>query len=315
MIKNICLPLIGVSLALMNPVAQALEMEELLGKLRERQELFLTGSLEARQSSWTLSAQDAELAIDLIALATLTPSNAERAKSLAANLEISAIERLGPPRQRAWAFFTHEVGSKLIEIPLEPGDSIGTPVRSNRDGMKVYGYKDGITASYDEFYRQLLVSPGTADSVFQFRAQTIDPTLRDFPLFAAFKEAAALIAISQQGAASHRVSLEFNERKSLFHFDAPAGQFLLSRIDSEPTGNASGPRTLFLAGNYGTLPDSATPTLVPYTALNVQFVDGATQLDLFTVTKWSAAPVEAKQLEVRVPRGTNIIRGEPPLLR
>jgi len=314
MMKNCLIPLYAV-LILASPIAQALEMDELFEKLRQRQEAFLTGTVEARQSSWRLSAKDSEFAIDLIALATLTPSNAERAKTLAANLEISAIERLGPPRQRAWAFFTQEVGNKLIEIPLEPGDAIDRPVRSNRDGMKVYGYKDGITASYDELYRQLLISPGTADSVFQFRTQTIDPTLRDFPLFAAFKEAAALIAISQKGEGSYRVSLEFGGRRSYFHFDAPAGQFLLSRIDSEPVANTSGPRTLFLAGNYGSLPDSSTPTLVPYTALNVEFVDGGTQLDLFTVTKWSAAPVTAKQLEVRVPRGTNIIRGEPPVLR
>ncbi len=313
--KNTFHLFIALGLVLASPLAQALEMEELFEKLRSRQEVFLTGTLEARQSSWQLAAEDAEFAIDLIALATLTPSSAERAKTLSANLEIAAIERLGPPRQRAWAFFSHEEGNKLIEVPLEAGPSIDQPVRSIRDGMKVYGYKDGITASYDELYRQLLVSPGTADSVFQFRAQSIDPTLRDFPLLAAFKEAAAQITISKQGAMSYRVSLEFNGRRSQFHFDAPAGQFLLSRIDSEPLENTIGERTLFLAGNYGALPESASPVLVPYTALMVEFIDGGTKVDLFTVTKWSAAPVEAKQLEVRVPSGTNVIRGEPPAVR
>lgn len=279
-------------------------LEELFLLLGERQDIFHSGVLEVRESRWTLDDAEVERVREFAALMTRTPVGRERAHEFAGKMEMEMIGEFGDPEQRNWAMYRGELGKKLVEVPLEAGEDPSQPVPHRSKGMKVYGFKEGVTARFDQRAATLLVAPGDADSVFTFTSADIDPTLSRFALLDAMKRSGRGITVSTEGESRLRVRLEAAGQpgEGVYFFERTPDGLLLSRMVSGESENLAAHY-----GNYTRMFESKPP--VPLTSIRMEpQPDGGTLVRLHTVTKWERRPLERREIEIRVPKGTNVIQ-------
>lgn len=288
--------------------AQATEsLEALLRTLSERQGFFNDGILEVRQSDWSLDAhQGIESVLAVTDLFVRTPVGADRALANALKIESEAIALLGAPVQTAWAFYHCPAGSKLIEVPLEPGEKANDGPRPSRlKGLKMHGFQQGTIARYNQMAGALHLSKGSVDDAFAFRTRYVDPTIDRMELLQVLKQGARGVTISASG---HTVLVRVKSSPpEEFRFDALAdARYVLAHLRVGVTGSL--PKEECFFGNYARF--SGSPLAVPTSAMRTERNEGRLAASLFTVRKWERRPIERQEIEIRIPQGTKIVRDD-----
>ena len=279
-------------------------LNQLFSELARRQSLFASGVLESRQSVWLVDADDQRSALEFARLLTRTPVGGARARRMALHFEEEMLRELGDARQTLWVLHESPLGRKLSEIPLEPGASLGNPKPSSRRGMQVYGFKQGVAAHYDQMAGTLRLREDEADSAFGFRVEHQDPTLDGFALLAAFKQGERRISYSSDSDNSLIVKLRGRQLEN-YHFDMVGGHYLLATVAISNDGASTLSQSHF--GHYGRLGEQRLAA--PMCRLDIARQDGERHLvRLRTVVKWEPRQLARREIEIRIPRGTDVVR-------
>lgn len=284
-------------------------LDALFIDLAERQDLFPSGVIEARESVWTTDSEGGAAALDMARLLTRTPVGGARARQLAAKFEEELLRDLGDADQTLWVLNKSSVGSKLTEIPLEPGDTLTTQRPSRREGMRVHGFQDGIGALYDQMAGTLHLRRCDADSVFAFRARDLDPTLADFPLLMRMKTSGRLLSVSTDRDGAMIVSVR-GDGLSKYRFEQVGPIRLLAWLwVSEDGANPDG-QSFF--GHYGRIDEEGG--VAPMARVDIRRADepGGVRVRALTAIRWERRPLGKEEIEIRVPRGTEIVREDAP---
>ncbi len=287
--------------------AQATEaLEQLLSELSERQGFFSEGVIEVRQSVWRLPEGSADASVrPLVELLARTPVSTGRALATAKRMEAEASALLGRPSQTAWAFYHSPAGSRLVEVPLEPGERADEEPRPSRTaGMRVHGFQQGTVACYEQMAGELRLSEGTAEDAFAFRTGHVDPTLERMELLQMLKQGARGVSVSTSGASTLLVRLKTQPPEELLFERVDDGRHVLARRSVAVPGVPSARECFY--GNYARF--FGGWIAVPASTLCIYREGGATSVSLFTVRKWQRRPVERREIEIRIPPGTKIIR-------
>ena len=263
--------------------------------------------MEVRESQWDIPSGEVQHIEAEAAVLTTTVVTPDQAEAFATKFEELLLEKLGPAAQTAWAWIGNPLGSKLLEIPLEPGDSPARPVQSATRGSKWTGYQDGITATFDEDQATMVLLRAQSDSAFRMRPNDVDPTLANFVVYNALKNSSSGLFITPDGGAGFRVAIEEGGDKKRYFFFSDDTNLLLTRRESLSVGKLLKERTYF--GSYGRLTGADTEDGVPYTALTIRHDSpNKVRVRLLTVTRWTAREVPPEELEIKLPRGTKIVR-------
>ena len=284
---------------LSTPAVAGDEFEDLLLALKKRSLAFREGSLHAVERRFQITSGKADQIRKLLALLSETPLTARQAVNAADGFEKSAVEALGPGERRSWQCLFNEVGTKLTEVVPVKDDSEET-------FRRIHGFQNGMIARYDEHRKQLLLAPGTSDAAFAFRPAMIDPTTAGSPLLHALKMDGRKVSFVPMDEI-HLVVTSYYGGINKFFFTSVEGQPLLTKQEGYTEERALRSRLVF--GNFGPVGGKGPALRVPHTSILIDpSDDGTIDLTVYTVSKWKREKVKPERLEIKVAKGTNVIR-------